>query len=93
MDKYCGLRTCVEGGGYIPVPLVGVDISSRLVNFTAEITLLQRYMNKEENPIECEYFFPIEEESAVVGFKAEIDGRVLVSHVIIYLKIINYIID
>ena len=83
MDKYCGLRTRLEGvAGYIPVPLVGVEITSRLVNFTAEVTVLQRYTNKEENPIECEYFFPIEEESAVVGFRAEIDDRVLVSQVV-----------
>ena len=81
MDQHCGLKTMVDGGGYIPVPLVGVDVSSRLVNFTAEVTVLQRYVNKEENPIECEYFFPIEEEAAVVGFKAEVDGRILVSQV------------
>ena len=76
------MRTCIEGGGFIPVPLVGVEITSRLVNFTAEVTVLQKYNNKEENPIECEYFFPIEEESAVVGFRAEIDARVLVSQVV-----------
>ena len=76
------MRTCIEGGGFIPVPLVGVEITSRLVNFTAEVTVLQKYNNKEENPIECEYFFPIEEESAVVGFRAEIDDRVLVSQVV-----------
>ena len=38
-------------------------------------------MNKEESPIECEYFFPIEEEAAVIDFKAEIEGRVLTSKV------------
>ena len=46
-----------------------------------QVTVSQRYVNREENPIECEYFFPIEEEAAVVDFRAEVEDRVLVSQV------------
>ena len=32
---------------------------------------------RENRPIECIYFFPVEEGAAVVGFEAEVDGRVI----------------
>jgi len=35
----------------------------------------QEFINKERNPIECVYFFPVEEEAAVVDFTAELEGR------------------
>ncbi len=41
----------------------------------------QRYKNKEKNDIECIYFFPVEEEAAVVEFIATLDGREIKSQV------------
>ncbi len=41
----------------------------------------QRYENKEKNFIECIYFFPVEEEAAVVEFIATLDGREIKSQV------------
>ena len=58
-----------------------IKIDCKLVNYVAEVTVSQKYVNVEENPIECEYMFPIEEESAVIDFKAELEGRTLVSKV------------
>ena len=63
------------------MPLKSVDIASRLINFVAEVNVIQTYQNVEENPIECEYMFPIEEGAAVINFKAELEGRTLKSQV------------
>ena len=41
----------------------------------SEITVEQKYFNRESKPLEAVYFFPVEEEAAVVDFEAEIDGR------------------
>jgi len=60
---------------YVPVPLTEVSIQVRVVNFTAQVEVTQKYVNKEKNPIEAIYFFPVEEEAAVVGFTAELEGR------------------
>ena len=35
----------------------------------------QEYVNREELPIEAIYYFPVEEDAAVVGFHAELEGR------------------
>ena len=52
-----------------------------MVDFTAKVEVQQLYMNKERNPIECIYYFPVEESAAVVGFEAEVDGRLIQSKV------------
>ncbi len=41
----------------------------------------QRYENREKTDIECIYFFPVEEEAAVVEFIATLDGREIKSQV------------
>jgi hypothetical protein len=41
----------------------------------------QRYENREKKDIECIYFFPVEEEAAVVEFIATLDGREIKSQV------------
>ena len=52
-----------------------------MVDFTARVEVQQLYINKERNPIECIYYFPVEESAAVVGFEAEVDGRFIQSKV------------
>ena len=47
------------------------------MEFVAEVTVCQKYVNHEANPIEAIYRFPIEEEAAVVSFEAVIDGRTI----------------
>ena len=39
------------------------------------------YRSRERNPIECVHYFPTEEEAAIVGFEAEVDGRLIQSQV------------
>merc|ERR1712200_368903 len=57
------------------------DIATRLVNFVAEVKVTQTYKNVEENPIETEYMFPIEEGAAVTNFKVDLEGRSIISKV------------
>lgn len=80
----CGLKSIIKGeyrDVFIPVPLKSINISCQLINYVAEVTVLQEYLNVEEGPIECEYMFPIEEESAVIEFTATLEGKTLVSKV------------
>ena len=62
---------------YIPVPLTKVHVEARVVNFVSQVEVTQKYVNKEKNPIEAVYFFPVEEEAAVVNFTAELEGRIV----------------
>ncbi len=50
-------------------------MSARVVDFVSEVTVKQEYFNRESNPIEAVYNFPVEEESAVTDFEAHVDGR------------------
>ena len=59
----------------VPVPLVSVEVRAEVKNFIAEVELSQKYHNKENNPLEVIYFFPIEEEASVIGCKALLDGE------------------
>jgi len=80
----CGLKSIIKGeyrDVFIPVPLKSINISCQLINYVAEVTVTQEYLNVEEGPIECEYMFPIEEESAVIEFTATLEGKTLVSKV------------
>ena len=61
----------------VPVPLKRANLNVTLVNFVAQVELKQEYVNRESVPIEARYLFPVEEESAVVDFEAEVDGRVI----------------
>ena len=60
---------------------IGFFHSFRVVNFVAQVTVEQKYINRENRPIETVYFFPVEEESAVVELEAEIDGRTIKTEV------------
>jgi hypothetical protein len=46
-----------------------------VVNFVSEVQLKQEYVNRNSNPIDAVYLFPVEEASAVVSFEAYVDGR------------------
>eukprot|EP01112_Ceratiomyxa_fruticulosa_P009185 TRINITY_DN2395_c0_g1_i2.p1 TRINITY_DN2395_c0_g1~~TRINITY_DN2395_c0_g1_i2.p1 ORF type:complete len:918 (+),score=260.17 TRINITY_DN2395_c0_g1_i2:845-3598(+) len=65
----------------VTVPLVGVETRVLLVDYTAEVTIKQRYENVESNPIEAVYNFPLQEKAVVTSFEAEIDGRVVVGKI------------
>ncbi len=79
----CGLVHYLEGLhiGPVPVPLAKVDLNVRVVDFVAEVSLRQEYVNRESRPIEAVYLFPVEEEAAVVDFEARLDGREIKTNV------------
>ena len=78
-NEMCGLVYLCEGLNnlrfYSPIPLVSVQVDAKVVNFTAQVEVTQEFVNREQNPIECVYFFPVEEEAAVVDFTAELEVR------------------
>ena len=63
------------------VPLLGVKVEAEVKDFCTRVTLLQRYRNNEEQPIEAVYVFPLEEGAAVCGFEALIDSARIVGEV------------
>jgi len=78
-NELCGMVSLCEGlsrvSFYSPVPLVSAHVDVKVVNFTAQVVVTQEFVNRERTPIECVYFFPVEEEAAVVDFTAELEGR------------------
>jgi hypothetical protein len=44
-----------------PVPLTGVSVTARIIDLVAEVTIEQRYVNRENQPIEAVYLFPLDE--------------------------------
>merc|ERR1712142_1332650 len=84
-NEVCGMVSLCEGidsiSFYSPVPLTSVHVDVKVVNFTAQVIITQEFVNKEKNPIECIYFFPVEEEAAVVDFTAELEGRKVVTKI------------
>ena len=63
------------------VPLVGVSVRAEVRDYVCRVVLSQRFINRETQPIEAVYKFPLDEGSAVCGFEVEIDGRLITGHV------------
>ena len=80
-NEMCGLVHLCEDfynlSFYSPIPLASVRVDVKVVNFNAQVEVTQEFVNREQNPIECVYFFPVEEEAAVVDFTAELEGRMI----------------
>jgi Ca-activated chloride channel family protein len=53
-----------------PVPLEGVSIEATVTSASARVMIAQRYRNREAQPIEAVYVFPLDEGAAVCGFEA-----------------------
>ena len=70
-----GLYSVPGIGEHVPVPLLSVGVSAEVKNFLAEVSLVQKYQNKEDNSLEVTYFFPVEESASVVACKARLDGK------------------
>lgn len=74
----CGL--VIERDGSIEtvsVPLTGVSGEVRIIDLVAQVCIEQRYVNRETNPIEAVYKFPLDEGAGVCRFTAEVDGRLI----------------
>jgi hypothetical protein len=48
-------------GEQVSVPLTGVSVRANIIDLVAEVSIEQRYVNKENNPIEAVYKFPLDE--------------------------------
>ena len=63
------------------VPLDGIKIQVDVQGFIAQVSSTMKYTNRDENPIEAIYIFPLDAQAAVCGFQATIDGRTIVAEV------------
>ena len=57
----CGLIIEFPDREPTPVPLTGVSVTARIIDLVAEVTIEQRYVNRENQPIEAVYLFPLDE--------------------------------
>ncbi|XP_033002167.1 protein mono-ADP-ribosyltransferase PARP4 [Lacerta agilis] len=64
-----------------PIPLKGLHIKGRIVDFVAEVVLFQVYENQSDRPIEAKYVFPLDDTAAVCGFEAFIKGKHIIGKV------------
>jgi hypothetical protein len=74
-------RPRVEEGEHIKIALVGVKAIATVTDVTCEVTLVQRYRNDEEVPLEVGYIFPLDSSAAVCRFEVELDGKRVVGKV------------
>ena len=70
------------GGSQQPLPLQEVEVDCRVVDLCAEVTVKQTYhvrvdewSTSSQSPLNCSYVFPLDENSAVCGFSACVDGE------------------
>ncbi|KAK3598701.1 hypothetical protein CHS0354_003258 [Potamilus streckersoni] len=78
------LKMCDKIEGLIssagnPVPLKTIDVSVTINGFVADVQSTLLYVNTEESPIEAIFTFPLDDQSAVYKFEADIDGRHLIA--------------
>ncbi|CAL8143672.1 unnamed protein product [Orchesella dallaii] len=80
----CGLVQLIEKESELdepptkfPIPLISVDVNASIVHAVAQVEVTQVYVNKEEQPIEAIYFFPLNPDGAVTHFQAELEGCVI----------------
>lgn len=66
---------CLRTRSGQPVPLLGVALGGEVFGAHARIVLRQRYRNRESEPIEAVYTFPIPGDATLVGFAMECEGR------------------
>ncbi|KAJ5073666.1 von willebrand factor a domain-containing protein 5a [Anaeramoeba ignava] len=63
------------------VPLKGISITANIVDFTAEVTINQRYENQEKQPIEAIFVFPLDPDSSICGLEVFMEGKHIVGKV------------
>ncbi|XP_051483232.1 protein mono-ADP-ribosyltransferase PARP4 isoform X2 [Apus apus] len=64
-----------------PIPLEGVYIKGRIIDFVAQVVMFQTYTNHNSKPIEAKYVFPLDDKAAVCGFEAFINGKHVIGQV------------
>ena len=79
----CGLVKVIkkehewESPNKYPIPLISVNVNASVVHAVAQVEVTQVYVNKEEQPIEAIYYFPVNPDGAVTHFQAELEGRII----------------
>ncbi len=68
----------VGEGEPAPVPLTGVSVKVRTVDLVAEVNIEQRYVNRENQPIEAFYKFPLDEGISFDCFSLSYSYRILI---------------
>ncbi|XP_064413950.1 protein mono-ADP-ribosyltransferase PARP4 isoform X2 [Latimeria chalumnae] len=63
------------------IPLEEVHMKGRILDFTAQVIIFQKYKNQSSVPIEAKYVFPLGETAAVCGFEAFINGKHIIGEV------------
>eukprot|EP01114_Cavostelium_apophysatum_P014046 TRINITY_DN3539_c0_g1_i1.p1 TRINITY_DN3539_c0_g1~~TRINITY_DN3539_c0_g1_i1.p1 ORF type:complete len:886 (+),score=216.32 TRINITY_DN3539_c0_g1_i1:162-2819(+) len=58
-----------------PIPLLSVETKVTIVDFTAQVSVIQTYQNIESNPIEASYEFPLAKNITISSFTAIIEGK------------------
>lgn len=88
----CGLFYYV-GSKPLALPLDGVHVAVRIVNFVAEVQVVQFYgvlvqslrLTSQVNPthqtVDTKYTFPLDESAAVCGFECELEDKLLIGEV------------
>ena len=53
-------------------------MNTTVLGFIANVEYNLTYKNEERNPIEAAFTFPLDEQSAIYRFEAEVEGRLIV---------------
>lgn len=69
-DWYYGLYTFTNGNTFHPLPAKAVAIHASLNSLSVEVTVIQRYINHEKQPIDATFIFPVPFQAAVREFEA-----------------------
>lgn len=62
---------CSASSAPVSLPLVHADYQASILNNVCEITLEQEYVNNSDTNLELDYYFPIEPNATILGFKAK----------------------
>ncbi|XP_066567968.1 von Willebrand factor A domain-containing protein 5A [Amia ocellicauda] len=77
MERTCGLLTLKNE----PVPLKSVSVELSVQGFVADVSSTLQYENQESSPVEAVFVFPMESDSAVYRFQAQIGGVLIEAEV------------
>ena len=64
------------------IPLISLSFTVGIENSLCVLKMTQEFLNKDQNPIECEYHYPISKESVVTNLNILLpDGTILKSFI------------
>ena len=61
------------------MPLKSVEVEATINNYICNVTSTLQYENNEDEPIEAVFVFPLDDDSAVYHFEAEIEDRIIIA--------------